>query len=81
MKQSGDQKTMSIAQRIKELRIDRDLKQAEVAQIIGTTQQYYGQYELEKRAIPAEQIAKLCKFYSVSADYVLGLPKGLSWPR
>lgn len=72
---------MQIAQKIKELRIDRDLKQSEIATAIGTTQQYYGQYELGKRRIPADHIATLCKFYGVSADYILGLPKGLSWPR
>ena len=72
---------MQIAQKLKELRIDRDLKQSEIATVIGTTQQYYGQYELGKRRIPADHIATLCNYYGVSADYILGLPKGLSWPR
>ena len=27
------------------------------------------------------RLAKLCRFYGVSADYILGLPKGLQWPR
>lgn len=72
---------MQIEQKLKELRIDRDLKQSEIATVIGTTQQYYGQYELGKRRIPADHIATLCRFYGVSADYILGLPRGLSWPR
>ena len=72
---------MQIAQKIKELRQDRDMKQEEVAKIIGTTQQYYGQYELGKRKIPAEHLYTLCIYYGVSADYVLGLPRGLLWPR
>ena len=72
---------MQIAQKLKELRLDRDLKQSEIAKVIGTTQQYYGQYELGKRTIPANHIATLCNYYGVSADYILGLPKGLSWPR
>lgn len=72
---------MQIEQKLKELRIDRDLKQSEIATVIGTTQQYYRQYELGKRRIPADHIATLCRFYGVSADYILGLPRGLSWPR
>ena len=72
---------MHIAQKLKELRLDRDLRQSDIATVIGTTQQYYGQYELGKQTIPAEHIATLCRFYGVSADYVLGLPKGLKWPR
>lgn len=72
---------MQIAQKIKELRIDKDKSQADIAKILGTTQQYYGQYELEKRKIPAEHLATLCNYYGVSADYILGLPRGLSWPR
>lgn len=66
---------------LKELRIDNDLTQEQVAQIIGTTQGYYSKYELGKVEIPLSRLKKLCLFYKVSADYVLGLPKGLNWPR
>lgn len=72
---------MQIAQKLKELRLDRDLRQSDIATIIGTTQQYYGQYKLGKRTIPAEHVATLCNYYGVSADYVLSLPKSLNWPR
>ena len=72
---------MQIEQKMKELGIDRDLKQSEIATVIGTTQQYYGQYELGKRRIAADHIATLCRFYGVSADYIQWLPRGLSWPR
>nr|DAU35610.1 MAG TPA: helix-turn-helix domain protein [Inoviridae sp.] len=72
---------MQIAQKLREIRTDRDKSQAEIANVLGTTQQYYGQYELEKRKIPVEHLATLCNYYGVSADYILGLPKGLSWPR
>lgn len=67
--------------KLKELRIDNDLTQKQAADILKTTQQYYGQYELGKRPLPAEHLKKLCEYYGVSADYILGLPKGLSWPR
>ena len=72
---------MQIGDRIRELRVDRDLTQANIANILKTTQSYYSEYELGKRAIPIQHIITLCLFYGVSADYILGLPKGLQWPR
>lgn len=72
---------MQIGDRIRELRVDRDLTQANIANILKTSQSYYSEYELGKRAIPIQHIITLCLFYRVSADYILGLPKGLQWPR
>ena len=72
---------MQIAQKIKELRIDKDLNQTEVAKILKTSQSYYSEYELEKRQLPVQHLKTLCEYYGVSADYVLGLPRGLAWPR
>lgn len=66
---------------LKELRIDNDLTQEQVANIIGTTQGYYSKYELGIREIPLSRLKKLCLFYKVPSDYVLGLPKNLKWPR
>lgn len=72
---------MQIAQKLKELRTDRDKKQVEIAEILKTTQSYYSEYELGKRQLPIQHLATLCNYYGVSADYILELPKGLSWPR
>lgn len=72
---------MQIAQKLKELRTDRDKKQVEIAEILKTTQSYYSEYELGKRQLPIQHLATLCNYYGVSADYILGLPRGLSWPR
>lgn len=69
---------MNYNERIKELRQDRDLTQAAIAHMLKTSQSYYSEYELGKRQLP---LATLCQFYGVSADYVLGLPEGLAWPR
>ena len=58
--------------RIRDLREDRDLTQAQIAKALHTTQSHYSQYELGKREIPLHHIITLCKLYDVSADYVLG---------
>lgn len=72
---------MQTGDRIKELRIDNDYTQKEIAEILKTSQSYYSEYELNKRPFPSEHLRTLCLFYGVSADYILGLPKGLKWPR
>ena len=59
---------------LRELREDRDLTQAQVAQVLGTTQQVYSRYEKEINELPVRHLLTLCRFYNVSADYLLGLP-------
>ena len=72
---------MMYYERLRQLRDDSDLTQKEIAEVIGTSQSYYSKQELGKKPIPIEQLIKLCEFFQVSADYILGLPKGLKWPR
>ncbi len=58
---------------LRELREDRDLTQSDIAKVLNTTQQVYSRYEKGINEIPIRHIIKLCKFYSISADYILGL--------
>lgn len=59
--------------RIRELREDNDKTQKEIASYLGTTQQVYSRYEKGENEIPIRHIISLCKYYHVSADYILGL--------
>lgn len=58
---------------MRNLRQDNDLSQKKVADMLGVAQTTYSQYELEKRPMPIDYLIALCKFYNVSADYMLGL--------
>lgn len=58
---------------LRELREDRDIKQAEIASILGTTQQVYSRYEKGINEMPIKHLITLCRYYEVSSDYVLGL--------
>ena len=60
-------------QRIKDVREDRDLKQAEVAKVLNMKQQQYSNYERGYRNLPIEHLITLCEYYNLSADYLLGL--------
>ena len=58
--------------RLKLLREEKNMTQAEIAQIIGVTSQAYGLYENGKRDISTENLKALSNFYGVTTDYILG---------
>ncbi len=58
--------------RLKDLREDKDLTQADIARVLNTTQQQYSKYEIGIRLIPIDKLNKLAYFYQTSTDYILG---------
>ena len=61
--------------RIRDLREDHDLTQAQIAKILKTTQQQYSKIETGRADISGEKLILLAQFYNVSCDYILGLVK------
>ena len=59
--------------RLRELREDNDKTQQEIAEMLGTTYQYYSAYERGVRDIPFQRVIELAKFYGVSIDYIAEL--------
>ena len=70
---------MDYVERLTQLREDRDVKQQKIADLLGCQQSAVSKYETRKVPYRVEDVAKLCKFYEVSADYVLGLPENLPY--
>ena len=60
-------------ERIKNLREDHDYTQEYVANYLGTSQTMYARYERGANELPIHHLLALCKYYNVSADYILGL--------
>ena len=58
--------------RLKDLREDMDLTQADIAKILNTTQQQYSKYEIGIRLIPIDKLNILADFYKTSIDYIVG---------
>lgn len=58
---------------IKELRQDNDKYQKDVAKELKITKQQYSLYETGQRPLPIEHLITICRFYNISADYILGL--------
>lgn len=64
---------METYKRLKDLREDANLKQENIAQILGMKQQQYSEYERGKREVPIKVVKKIAQYYDVSIDYVVGL--------
>ena len=64
---------MTYQEKLRALREDNDYTQLQIANVLGVAQTTYSQYELAKREILMDYLIKLCNFYKVSSDYVLGI--------
>lgn len=61
--------------RIRDLREDSDLSQAEMAKLLKCSQQTYSRYESHTTEIPLESLIFLADYYDTSVDYLLGITK------
>lgn len=59
-------------ERIRALREDADLTQAEIGAAINVPQRTYAYYESGQRMLPPHVMGALADFYGVSVDYLLG---------
>lgn len=58
-------------EKIRGLREDNDLTQTQIAEVLGTSQTMYARYERGANEMPIRHLVTLCRFYNVSADYLL----------
>ena len=68
-------------QKVRDMREDRDEKQETLARMLKITTQQYSLYETGKREFKQHHIIALCRHFGVSADYLLGLPDDLRYPK
>lgn len=64
---------MLLKDRLKELRLENNLLQKDIANKLNLTTSAYGYYEQGKRVPDSETIKILSNFYNVSSDYLLGI--------
>lgn len=64
---------MELRLRIRDLREDNDMSQAEMAKTLKCSQQTYSRYESHTTEIPLESLIFLAEFYNTSTDYLLGI--------
>ncbi len=63
---------MKIGNRLRDLREEEGLLQKDVAKALGISRSTYTNYEQGTREPSLDMVVKLCDFYKVSADYLLG---------
>ena len=64
---------MDYRTRLRNVREDRDLTQAELGKVLNKSQQGYNHIEAGRAELKIDDLVKLCKFYDLSADYLIGL--------
>ena len=64
---------MDYRERIRNVREDRDLTQAEIGKLLNKSQQGYNHIEAGRAELKIEDLVTLCRFYDLSADYLIGL--------
>lgn len=65
--------TLSLGERIRNLREDRDLNQTQLAEAVNMTQRKISYIECGKFEPSIGDIVVFCNFFQVSSDYLLGL--------
>ena len=64
---------MNYRERIKNVREDHDLTQAQDGKLLDKSQQGYNHIEMGRAELKIDDLIRLCKFYDLSADYLIGL--------
>lgn len=59
--------------RIRNVREDKDMTQAEIGRLLNKSQQGYNHIEAGRAELKIDDLIKLCEFYNLSADYLIGL--------
>ena len=59
-------------QRIQDLRIDSDLSQKIIGELLHISQRSYSHYETGSRNIPIEMLIRLADYYDTTIDYLVG---------
>ena len=59
--------------RLRNIREDRDLTQADIGKVLNKSQQGYNHIEAGRAELKIDDLVKLCRYYGLSADYIIGL--------
>lgn len=72
---------MQIYDRLRALIDDNDTSQTELAKKINVNRRQIQRWLNGDAEMGIYKLKEICEYYGVSADYLLGLPNDLEWPR
>ena len=64
---------MDYRTRIRAVREDRDLTQKQIGEVLQKSQQGYNHIEDGRAELKIDDLIRLCRYYHLSADYLIGL--------
>ena len=71
---------LSFGEKLKLLREEKELNQTQLGNAVNMTQRKVSYLENDKYEPSTDDLRALCRYFNVSADYLLGFPKGLPYP-
>ncbi len=72
---------MEFNEKIRYLREEKNLTQTQLGEKLNMHQMKISRMETGSAEPSLNDIRELCSFFNVSADYLLGLPKGMNYPK
>ena len=71
---------LTFGEKIRLLREEKELNQTELGEALGMTQRKISYLECGRYEPSFDDLRALCRYFQVSADYLLGFPKSLPYP-
>lgn len=71
----------TFGEKVRDLREDADMNQSQLAEKVGMTQRKISYIECSRNEPGIDDIKAICSFFKISADYLLGLPDNLIYPK
>lgn len=72
---------LTFGEKIRLLRENADLNQTELGRAVKMTQRRISYIECDKYEPSMDDIRAFCVYFNVSADYLLGFPRNLPYPK
>ena len=72
---------LSFGERLRLLREEKELNQTQLGQAVNMTQRKISYLENDKYEPSMEDIQVICRYFHVSADYLLGFSKPFPYPK
>ena len=72
---------MTLGEKVRLLREEKELNQTELGKAVNMTQRKVSYLENDTYEPSMDDLKALCRFFNISADYFLGFPKNLPYPK
>ena len=72
---------LTTGERLDALITDNDKTKPEVTNALQISRMQLYKWRNDKAEMTIDKLRAICEYFQVSADYLLGLPPDLNWPR